>query len=416
LETLYMTKYLNFFISLFILFSLGNLKARATTPITYLTFDREDTSSHIVFNFITEGTGSSTTVYYDTVSHGDKTEKYSFKIASRVESIRGVDRRYHHASAEGLKPDTTYFFIYGDESLGLSQVYKFRTLPSDDSPIRLIIGGDMSSSDKIVETAKASMQSKPHAIIIGGDIAYANGRVKNELRWINWFEQMNQIMTTKDGFLTPLILAIGNHETSIGTANPFNRAPFFFKLFPQNEDKSFFARKLGANIGLVVLDSGHMFRHQDQTKFLRDKLKAFNSLKHKIAVYHAPLYPNHRRYSDKWAARGRKYWQPLFDEYGLSLAFEHHDHTLKRSKIIKQNKVATKGTLYVGDGCWGKDTRSSNQRWYLEKASSTTHVWQAEFLKENIYLKAVGKDGEVYDNISLEQRKKRTIIKELSLN
>jgi hypothetical protein len=386
------------------------------TNITYLTFNNQDTSSHVVVNFITEGRSTTSTVYFDTIDHGLKKEKYRNSQVTSVDTISGIDRSYHHSVLGGLKPNTTYYFLYGDEAIGLSSRYIFKTLPSDDSQIRLVVGGDMSASEKIIENAKDSMKIKPHAIIIGGDIAYANGRIRNELRWIQWFEKMNQIMLGQNNLLTPLILAIGNHETSLGSASPFNRAPFFFKLFPQREQKSYFSLKLGSELGMVVLDTGHMFKHKDQNQFLEKTLKDFSSLKHKIAVYHAPLYPNHRKYNDRRAARGRKNWQPLFDQYNLDLAFEHHDHTLKRTKVIKGDKVSKKGTLYVGDGCWGKDSRSSNQRWYLEKASSTTHVWQAIIDKQKIKLKAMGKDAQVYDHLTLTQEKDQTIVTEHPLN
>ena len=408
------------FLSLFMILGLSILCplaiAATLTPLTYLTFEKEDTSNHIVVNFITEGVSPATTVYYDTIDHGSNKTKYRYKINSRVDTISNVDRAYHHASLENLKPNTTYFFIFGDSSLGTSKRYKFKTLPSDDSQIRLLVGGDMSASEKVVENAQDSMKIKPHLIIIGGDVAYANGRVRNEIRWVQWFEKMNRVMLGTDGHLTPLVLAIGNHETTLGIANSFNRAPFFFKLFPQNGERSFFKRKLGSLTGLIILDSGHMVRHSEQTDFLEKALKSFSTLEHQLAAYHAPLYPNHRNYSDKLAARGRKHWQPLFDKYNLDLSFEHHDHTLKRTKVIRADKVAKKGTLYIGDGCWGKDARKSNQKWYLEKGSSTTHVWQAFINKKSIILKAVGKDTEVYDHLTLEQKPNETIVKELPIN
>ena len=171
-----------FLITILLLTLAPLINAATITQATYLTFEKEDTSDHMVVNFITEGKSAKTTVYYDTKSHGSQLQRYAFSVKSRVDEIKGIDRSYHHASLNNLTPDTTYFFIFGDENIGLSKVFKFKTLPSDNSPIRLLVGGDMSADDKIVETAKHAMKSRPHAIIIGGDIAYANGRIRNEIR------------------------------------------------------------------------------------------------------------------------------------------------------------------------------------------------------------------------------------------
>lgn len=388
--------------------------AGALQKPVYLTFEKEDTSTSVTVNYMNLGKSAGGFVYYDTVSR-ESAEQYRFKKRARTQTINGVDKTYNHALLENLNPGQTYYFRVGDEQMGFSKEYKTKMIPNDGTPLRLVVGGDMSTDPSIVETAVSSTAKEPHVIIIGGDIAYANGKIDNEPKWMTWFERMEEIMITPSGYLVPLILAIGNHETTIGTVIPGNKVPFFFTLFPQNGEKAYFKRKLGADSGLVVLDSGHNTLHRKQVKFLEEALKSYQNLKYRMAAYHGPLYPNHRSENGLWARRGRRYWQPLFDKYKLTVGYEHHDHTLKRTHIIKDNKVTDNGTVYVGDGCWGKASREIKEKWYLKKSTPDTHVWQVHVGAEKLTFKATGKDDETYDHFTLENRSNKTIVKELEL-
>ena len=162
------------------------------------------------------------------------------------------------------------------------------------------------------------------------------------------------------------IVAIGNHEVTTGIALPWGQAPFYEQIFAQENGKTFFTRNLGKNATLLVLDSGHMKTHSQQNDFIEDQLLIHKDTPHRLALYHAPLYPNHRDEFDALANAGKNNWLSLFDKHQLTSAFENHDHTLKRTHILKENSIADKGTVYVGDGCWGKNGRKSNpQKWYL---------------------------------------------------
>lgn len=393
-----------------------NQAADLIDPV-YLTFEKEDTSNSITINFITDEQSQSSFAYIGSkAGDPDNPRDYTKKVRSRTSFIDGVDKTYHHVLVEGLSANTTYYFRVGDEKIGYSKEYKFQTLPSaadQESEVRLMVGGDMSVNEKIVETAQSALKENPHAIIVGGDIAYANGKVENESKWMDWFKKMERIMITADGRLIPLILAIGNHETSIGTAIPGNKVPFFYTLFPQAGEKAYFKRRLGANSGLVILDTGHHTLHRAQKGFLEDALKSYKDLPHRLAAYHAPLYPNHRGYSGLWARRGRRHWGKLFDEYKLTVGFEHHDHTLKRTHVIRDKKVSPFGTVYVGDGCWGKNAREIKEKWYLKKSTGDTHVWFARVTKDRVELKAMGKDNGVFDHFLIRNFPGLTKITEL---
>ena len=58
--------------------------------------------------------------------------------------------------------------------------------------------------------------------------------------------------------------------------------------------------------------------------------------------------------------------------------FVNDHHTYKRTHRLRANRVDKKnGILYLGDGCWGVDTRAvpkPGKLWYLAKAASRRHL------------------------------------------
>jgi len=98
---------------------------------------------------------------------------------------------------------------------------------------------------------------------------------------------------------------------------------------------------------------------------------------------------------------GREHWAPVFDEMGLTVGFENHDHTYKRSHLLKGGRISTdgSGTLYLGDGCWGRSPRQVEyeERWYLKHSESALHFWVVDVSSEAMVYKAVDIENRIFD-------------------
>lgn len=399
-----------------ILFCLASfcLSAQSLLPHLYLTFEEENTSRSITVNFHSYGSNKDSLVYFGKKSAKGISSQYDFKVEGRTSRLKKVDKTFHHVKLDGLTPNTTYYFIAGSEKLGFTKEYKFKTLPEDDSPIRIVSGGDMGTSSLIGDVSESAVSVRPDVILIGGDISYANAKIENHETWDKWFYQMRRVIMTSDDYIIPMIVAVGNHETTTGFALPFTKAPFYTKFFPQANGKTYFLKHLGQNTVLLVLDSGHVKSHRQQRGFIKRALSKYQDIPYRLALYHAPLYPNHRSFSDILSNLGRTFWLELFDKYNLTAAFENHDHTLKRTKVLKGDKVVDKGTVYVGDGCWGKNPREAHpDRWYLEKGIEASHVWSLNITNDNLEFLASGVNGEVFDHFTLKNSLTNTQITEL---
>ena len=57
------------------------------------------------------------------------------------------------------------------------------------------------------------------------------------------------------------------------------------------------------------------------------------------------------------------------------------------------------GTLYIGDGAWGVETRSfpEKDRWYVAEASPTRHVIEVVIEKDVRTYRAINHEQKVFD-------------------
>lgn len=97
----------------------------------------------------------------------------------------------------------------------------------------------------------------------------------------------------------------------------------------------------------------------------------------------------------------REHFVPLFERYGVKLAFENHDHTFKRTKKIRNGRVHPDGIVYIGDGSWGVSTRSADdkhQRWWLEKVSDDHHFWNITLFPKSRTFEAFNEQGALLDS------------------
>jgi len=338
----------------------------------YLTLP-ESTSDSIIVNFQTPGSLSSNSqprIYYDESSHRNQSLLSTYNMMDTATTYfyksQDIQRSIHWGVLSGLKQNTTYYFRVGyvrdktkkvnDEDDALfSEEKSFLTAP-DGGPFSFVTGGDVGISPLAEEMMSLSAQSDPRFVAIGGDIAYANGMETCYRSWdifLNNYEK--RVVSPNQGHLIPMILGVGNHEGESSLAS-LDHLPFFIKWFAQSRINQQPSKRLSYHVHtfsnstvLLALDTMvSAAPNGQQLDWINQQFSNFASrFPNRIAMYHNPLYPSARAFSNSDSTQLRKFWGPIFDSYNLSIGFENHDHAYKRSKPIRNNQVDSTGTLYV---------------------------------------------------------------------
>jgi acid phosphatase type 7 len=370
-------------------------------------------------------------IYYDTKPHHGKTKAYRYSMKHKGTRLYHLpDKRIvHHIIFPNLHPGETYYFIVGKKKIGFTEEKSFRTLPEEIDTLHVVEGGDWELSPGAEKVARTAAQQNPDAVFLGGDYPVGVNSEKDYLKWDQWLDMYTRTMTTKEGHLIPMILAIGNHE--ILEKNP--SVSFFIDYFYQNpERQTYFHKVFSDDIALFVLDSGLAATHDgEQLSWMKKVLQKHNEKKIKIALYHIPIYPSVRfseknliyyslytllQLDDKNIAYkmfsplsevGRKTWEPVFDMHDLTVAFEHHDHALKRTYPLRNGSYHPHGTLYLGDGGWGCSSQYPTVQSYYNFTFAKTvrnrhFFWDVVITKDHIDYRAITSDGETIDECHQE--------------
>ena len=178
----------------------------------------------------------------------------------------------------------------------------------------IVIYGDSRTGDqthqKIVDEI---IKIKPAIVFHTGDLV-KNG--KNHGQWATFNKIVSDLIK-----ITDFYPVLGNHE---------NNSPFFFANFilPNNE-RWYSVEK--DNLHFIVLDSNSDCSiGSEQYLWLEEDLQNINeNIKFVIAIFHHPPFSTGHHTEDEKGLR--QTIVPLFEQYGVDVVFNGHDHDYERS-------------------------------------------------------------------------------------
>jgi acid phosphatase type 7 len=314
------------------------------------------------------------------------------------------------SSIVGLEPDSEYEFMVEPHDIR----HKFRTVSDTlTAPVRFVVGGDVDISANAIETYEAVSATNPDFVVIGGDIAYENGTDTNRI--IQWMQQWSEHMITPDGRIIPVLAAIGNHESTESWTDPAlsweevrSRAPFFLTIFDcLYRHRSYATMDFGVYLSLFLLDTNHLSTIDGaQAGWLADAMADRHASGHLIPIYHVPAWPSVRNLDNEISAAVRAHWIPIFEANNVLIAFEHHDHAYKRTWPLLDDAVDPLGITYVGDGAWGRTTRTPkdpDEHYYLRVTEERHHAIVVDIHADGrIDVSAIASGGDVFDEFTID--------------
>ena len=373
-------------------------------PAVYLQWQRDPTTTMTVHWHTTNKT--ETVLQFRKA--GDKGEWKEAKGTNVPMPDQKGDRTIHTVELTGLKPKSDYVFRFGENS----KEFKFRTMPKDLSqPVRFIEGGDVYHQRDWMDSMNAlAAKYEPSFIVIGGDLAYANNRtnsVESVQRWYDYFDSWKRNAVTPGGRLIPMLVTLGNHEVKGFWGKPTSSALGFYACFSMPGQQGYNYLDFGNYMTLLLLDSGHTHPIAGaQTDWLRETLSKRQSVPHVFPAYHVPAYPSVREDEEgensDLTQHVRENWVPLFEQYGVKVSFEHHDHAFKRTIPLRAGKEDPNGIIYLGDGAWGvtpRKTEPKGHRAYIAKSAAVRHFYLVTLYQDQRDILAINDKGEIFDEV-----------------
>lgn len=396
-------KKISFLLYFALLIAASAIDMASPSPIVYLTWQKSPEST-MTIHWISREESE------DIIQYRRGEEKEWHQAAG---SHKPLPEGYHHlfihtCELTKLHPNSHYLFTVD----GQKQEYHFRTLPATlTEPLRFVEGGDMYHGNEEIlnETSRQAARQDPHFALVGGDIAYSTEKIGDNPeemgRWLIFLSAWQKTMVRSDGCLIPLVVTIGNEEVKGRYDQPTSQARGFYTLFAFPGPQGYNVLDIGNYMSVVVLDSGHTHSVDGEQSFwLKNTLRERIDIPHKFAIYHVGAYPAFRTPDRPLSAAIRKYWVPLFEKYHIKAAFEHHDHTYKRTHFLRGGESAPDGVLYLGDGGWGATpTRrpvKPEERSYLAHTAQERHFLLVTLYPDGSrHFDAINEKGEVFDSI-----------------
>lgn len=232
-----------------------------------------------------------------------------------------------------------YYKIYDSSTKTWGSLKQFRTAP-DESKNEFSFAGIGDSRDGMSAWTKVSNQAngryKTDFTVFNGDIV-ADASVASQ--WDSWFNAGSSYLENN------LVLhALGNHDAK-GTSTFLNN----FES-PVVNGQSLYYAVTYANAIFITLNSEDA-NNTAQYNWLKTTLAAANSnpnIKWKIISFHRPFYT----VGDHAGEMNNQFstWWKAFDDNGVDLILNGHDHMYERSKPINRNVSTSAPVTKYGSG------------------------------------------------------------------
>jgi len=236
-----------------------------------------------------------------------------------------VDAR-HAVTLTGLAPYTVYHYRVESDGVPLSEDATFRTAAGlDQTTFTFVVFGDTRTQRKFHQAVvERIVVQAPDLVLNTGDLV-EHGRRASE--WETFFEIERGLLAR-----APLFPVLGNHE---------GNSPLYFDYFYLPGNEHWYAFDYGnARFVCLQVDGVADFRPgSEQYNWLEGTLAA-NTQPWLFVAFHVPPYTSVR---DDLEDDVRQALAPLFERYGVDVAFNGHKHNYERNEVNGVTYVVTGG-------------------------------------------------------------------------
>ncbi|MNW25225.1 Alkaline phosphatase precursor [compost metagenome] len=254
----------------------------------------------------------------------------------------------HKVLATGLIPGTSYRYRVGSDD-NWSDVGTFTTEAENEQEYEFLYmtdsqGANTRDYEVWADTLGQGLDKYPDSkfLVMTGDMVDAGAL---EYQWLDYFEK------PQDKLLNlPLMAAVGNHE------GPYNDNYYYHFYYPNDSiddplpPGSVYSYDYGDAHFMVIntMDMGWDNRQRESFKQQIEWLKrevAQTDKKWKVVAFHKAIYSVGGHSDEAEIYELRDMLVPVFDELGIDVVLQGHDHTYMRSYQMYGDKAVAAGEM-----------------------------------------------------------------------
>lgn len=336
-------------------------------------------------------------------------EKKALEARTEVLVTNDNVAHFHSVTFRHLVPNKLYAYRVGSEA-GWSEWFHFKTAGQTAAPFSFAYFGDAQNSlksfwSRCVRQAYSAMPDMDF-MMHAGDLV---NRANRDAEWGEWFYAAGWITGTKAQMACP-----GNHEY-VRSEDDGNRVlDSHWRTtftFPENgpddlrESVYYFDYQ---GVRFISLNTQAMLSYPAELIMQKEWLEQIlstNPHRWTIVFQHHPVYST---------AQGRdnpeleKHLQPLYEQYGVDLVLQGHDHTYGRGHNLafgeSRKDPLDKGPIYVVSVSGPKMYNINFADW-LTRIASNTQLYQLVHLDgSKLRYEAYTATGQLYDAFELHKQ------------
>ncbi len=235
-----------------------------------------------------------------------------------------------------MNPATSiHYQIYDSSTSTWSTDLTYQTSSNDPAnKFSFLVLGDSRTNMTIWQTVANLAKAKNSDFgLFSGDVTANSGTGTN---WDTWFSSGTNLISQK-----LLYHCEGNHDSNVSG----NEATFLSQFILPN-NKQYYTFNYG-NAVFIVLNS-EVPTDASQLSWLKTTLAANTDKIWKVVMFHKPFYTIGTHAADMTSYKTS--WWKAFDDNGVDLIFNGHDHMYERSKPINLNVNASAPVSTYGSG------------------------------------------------------------------
>jgi 3',5'-cyclic AMP phosphodiesterase CpdA len=223
----------------------------------------------------------------------------------------------------------------------------------------------------------------PQFVLHTGDVVYPDGQASG---YDPYFFQPYQTLAKR----APIYPTLGNHDYHTQSGQPYLDAFYLPHNNPADTERYYSFDWGNAHFTALDFNTGP---DAAQLDWLKNDLASTHQ-PWKFVFYHQAIYSSGPHGYESWVEAKRRLLAPIFEQYGVDVVFNGHDHDYERTHPI--NNV-----VYVVSGGGGGPLYQVEPHLFTAYAESTYHAVLATLDNCTLTLQAVKPDGTIFDTATL---------------